>query len=90
MQTQSCQVVIINEREILNVVTSRAPKVASRPAGGMGLRGAGSPPSGYGAEPRRKTIVSQMKKNITRQLITSGASRERFRPTGDFPTVLAF
>ena len=61
MQTQSCQVVIINEREILNVVTSRAPKVASRPAGGMGLGGAGSPPSGYGAEPRRKTIVSQMK-----------------------------
>ena len=33
---QSCQVVIRNEREILNVVTSKAPKVASRPAGGLG------------------------------------------------------
>ena len=49
---------IRNEREILNVVTSRAPKVASRPAGpgGMGARGAGSPPAGYGAEPRRKKL----------------------------------
>ena len=28
---QSCQVVIRNERDILNVVTSKAPKVASRP-----------------------------------------------------------
>ena len=47
---------IRNEREILNVVTSRAPKVASRPAGCMGARGAGSPPAGYEAEPRRKQV----------------------------------
>ena len=36
---QSCQVVIRNERETLNVVSSKAPKVASRPAGGMGACG---------------------------------------------------
>ena len=47
---------IRNEREMLNVVTSRAPKVASRPAGGMGARGAGSPPAGYGAETWRKKL----------------------------------
>ena len=39
---------IRNEREILNVVTSNAPKVASRPAGGMGALEA--PPAGYGAQ----------------------------------------
>ena len=47
---------IRNEREISNVVTSRAPKVASRQAGRMGARGAGSPPAGYGVEPRRKKL----------------------------------
>ena len=36
MCLQSCQVVIRNERDILNVVTSKAPKVASRPAGVWG------------------------------------------------------
>ena len=30
---------IRNEREILNEVTSKAPKVASRPAGGLGVLG---------------------------------------------------
>ena len=32
---QSCQVVIRNESEILNVGMSKPPKVASRPAGGL-------------------------------------------------------
>ena len=50
---QSCQVVIRNEREILNVVTSKAPKVASRPVGVWGPGGGESPPAGYGAERRR-------------------------------------
>ena len=39
---------------------SKPPKVASRPAGGLG--GAVSPPAGYGAEPRSKKCVSKMKK----------------------------
>ena len=39
---------------------SKPPKVASRPAGGLG--GAVSPPAGYGEEPRRKKFVSKMKK----------------------------
>ena len=54
---------IRNEREILNVVTSKAPKVASRPAGGLWAWGAVSASAGYGAEPRRK-IVIKMKKNM--------------------------
>ena len=41
---QSCQVVIRNESETLNVGMSKPPKVASRPAGGLG--GAVSPPAG--------------------------------------------
>ena len=57
---QSCQVVIRNESEILNVGMSKPPKVASRPAGGLG--GAASPPAEYGAEPRSKKCVSKMKK----------------------------
>ena len=52
---QSCQVVIRNEREILNVVTSKAPKVASRPAGGMWAWGTGSPQRGTGRSPGEKT-----------------------------------
>ena len=32
-QIEGCQVVIRNERDILNVVTSKAPKVGSRPSG---------------------------------------------------------
>ena len=64
MVLQSCQVEIINEREILNVVTSKAPKVASRPAGGMALWGLWvlEAPSGVGAEPLRKKMVNKMKK----------------------------
>ena len=52
---QSCQVVIRNERDILNVVTSKAPKVASRPAGVLG-HGVMEAPAGHGAEPRRKIL----------------------------------
>ena len=55
---QSCQVVIINQSDILNVGMSKPPKVASRPAGVWGLGGGGrckSPP------PRSKQIVSKMK-----------------------------
>ena len=44
----------------MNVGMSKPPKVASRPAGGLG--GAVSPPAGYGAEPRSKKFVSRMKK----------------------------
>ena len=51
---------IRNESEILNVGMSKPPKVASRPAGGLG--GAVSPPAGYGEEPRSKKMVSKMKK----------------------------
>ena len=51
---------IRNESEILNVGMSKPPKVASRPAGGLG--GAVSPPAGYGAEPRSKQFMSKMKK----------------------------
>ena len=54
---------IRNESEILNVGMSKPPKVASRPAGG--LRGAVSAPAGYGAAPRSKQYVNNMKKNIT-------------------------
>ena len=59
---QSCQAVIRNESEILNVGMSKPPKVASRPAGG--LRGAVSAPEGYGAAnaTRSKKYVSKMKK----------------------------
>ena len=57
---QNCQVVIRKESEILNVGMSKPPKVASRPAGGLG--GAVSPPAGYGADPRSKKCVSKMKK----------------------------
>ena len=38
---QSCQVVIRNERDILNVVTSKALEVASRPADRLGVWGPG-------------------------------------------------
>ena len=51
---QSCQVVIRNERDILNVVTSKAPKVASRPAGVLGHGGGGSPQRGTGRSPGEK------------------------------------
>ena len=51
---------IRNESETLNVGMSKPPEVASRSAGGLG--GAVSPPAGYGAEPRSKKIVSEMKK----------------------------
>ena len=37
---------IRNKNDILNVVMSKPPKVASRPA--RGLRGAASAPAGYG------------------------------------------
>ena len=47
--------------EILNVGTSKPPKVASRPAGG--LRGVVNAPAGYRAAPRSKKYVSKMKKN---------------------------
>ena len=57
---------IRNEREILNVVTSKAPKVASRPAGGLGVEA----PNGVRGGVPEKKIVSKMKTNITRQLIT--------------------
>ena len=46
---------IRNEREILNVVTLKAPKVASRPAGGMWAWGAASPQRGTGRSPGEKT-----------------------------------
>ena len=59
-RNQSCQVVIRNESEILNVGMSKPPKVASRPAGVLG--GAVSPPAGYVAEPRSQKFVSKMKK----------------------------
>ena len=55
---------IRNEREILNVVTSKAPKVASRPAVGMALwvpAGAGSP-SGVRGGALEKKNVNKMKK----------------------------
>ena len=42
--------------EILNVVTSKAPKVASRPVGGLGAWGAVSAPAGNGAKSRRKKL----------------------------------
>ena len=53
---------IINMRDISfrGHVSVRVPKVASRPAGGLG--GAVSAPAGYGAEPRSKKCVSKMKK----------------------------
>ena len=57
---QSCQAVIKNESEILSVGMSKPPKVPSNPAGG--LRGAVSAPAGYGAAPRSKKYVSNMKK----------------------------
>ena len=40
---------------------SKPPKVASRPAGGLG-GGVVSPPAGYGAESGSKKFVSKMKK----------------------------
>ena len=61
---QSCQVVIRNECEILNVVTSRAPKVASRPAGGTGAWGCWKASSGVRGEAPEKKIVTKIKKNI--------------------------
>ena len=46
---------IDNEREILNVVTSKAPKVASRPAGGLGCC---KRPSGErGGVPEKKIMI---------------------------------
>ena len=60
VDAESCQAVIRNEIEILNVGMSKPLKVASRPAGG--LRGAVSAPVGYGAMPRSKNYVSKLKK----------------------------
>ena len=47
---------IRNESDIFNVGLSKPPKVASRPAGGLG--GAVSAPAGYGAAARSKKYVS--------------------------------
>ena len=55
---------------------SKPPKVASRPAGG--LRGSVSAPAGYGAAPRSKKYVSEMKKKyylkLKDMLITANVS----------------
>ena len=56
---------IRNESEILNVVMSKPPKVASRPAGG--LRGAVSALRGTGGA-RSKQYVSKMKKKYYLEL----------------------
>ena len=50
---------IRNEREILNVVTSKAPKVVTRPAGGLGCC---KRPSGERGGAPEKKIVNKMKK----------------------------
>ena len=52
---QSCQVVIRNESEILNVGMSKPPKVASRPAGGLGGR-CKPPQRGTGRSPGAKNL----------------------------------
>ena len=51
-----CQAVIRNESDIFNVGLSKPPKVASRPAGGLG--GTVSAPAGFGVVPRSKKYVS--------------------------------
>ena len=77
---QSCQAVIRNESEILNVGMSKPPKVASRPA--VGLRGAVSAPAGTGRRPGAKHMWVQLMKNINlnwKICWSPGvASRERF------------
>ena len=47
---------IRNERDILNVVTSKAPEVANRPAGGLGAWGVVS------ARPGEKNVIKMKKK----------------------------
>ena len=49
---------IRHESEILNMGMSKPPKMASRPAGGLGALTAVSAPAGYGAAPRSKKYVS--------------------------------
>ena len=96
---QSCQAVIRNEIEILNVGMSKPPKVASRPAGG--LRGAVSAPAGYGAALRSKKYVSKLKKKYYLLKIERYVDHQVLRPanvfryiykllTDDFPIVQAF
>ena len=95
---QSCQAVIRNESEILNMGMLKPPKVTSRQAGG--LKGAVSAPAGYGATPRSKKYVSKMKKKyylikLKDMLITWCCVPRTFLGTyklltDDFPIVQAF